>query len=167
MTVGPFGATSEFSAAVAFGSAPVIEFSSAATSVVEHAGEAPITIRRSAPLDASATIEVVSADGSARAGTDYLSVRTVLMFQPGQTTLVARVGLLDDAEPEAPETVQLSVRVIDGATPGAVATTTLTIIDDDGEAVAIPTTSMAGRALLLMLVALLAIPFLARLRTTP
>jgi hypothetical protein len=92
------------------------------------------TVILSSALDASATIDYATADGTATAGTDYTTTSGTLTFNAGQIARTFTVPITTDADAEAGEafTVTLS-----NASAGAMlrASATGTILDDDGLAI--------------------------------
>lgn len=80
-------ATATFTAAAS--SAPLAV---AADSVVTGSSSVLITVSRAA-AEGSATVDVMTADGSARAGTDYTAVATIVILADGQTSATVRVPL--------------------------------------------------------------------------
>jgi hypothetical protein len=87
------GDTSEFSRAVT--PTPLtVAFATASYSVSQTAGTVTITVVRSGggPAD---TVAYATANGTAKAGTDYIAASGVLSFQPGQTQLTITIVILN------------------------------------------------------------------------
>lgn len=109
-----------------------------------HAGttDAILTVALSAPSDGTVTVNYATADGSARAGSDYIATSGRLTFAPGQTRQTVTVKLIGDTVPEANETfvVNLSAAsgstIVDGRGVG-------TILNDDGPVLRINAVSTA------------------------
>jgi hypothetical protein len=76
-------------------SAPV--FSIANVSVNEASGTASVIVSRAGASEATQTVNVATANGSAVAGSDYVAATTTLSFGAGQTTATFAVTLIDDA----------------------------------------------------------------------
>ncbi|KAH7944028.1 hypothetical protein HPB52_014742 [Rhipicephalus sanguineus] len=62
-----------------------IEFNASSCAVLEKAGKVDVLIRRKGKLDCPATCRVETIDGTALAGEDYMELRQMVMFQPGET----------------------------------------------------------------------------------
>ena len=72
-----------------------------------------VSLSRAAP--ATVAVAYVTADGSARAGSDYTARKGQLSFDPGETEKTVSVPVLDDAHDEGEETMQLRLSVASGA----------------------------------------------------
>jgi len=68
-----------------------------------------IRVWRSVSSLPAATLELVTADGTAKAGLDYTAVKTNLTFAAGQSQQLVQIPLLNDALIEGEET--FSVRL--------------------------------------------------------
>ena len=66
--------------------------------------EALFTLTLSSASCHTVTVDVVTSDGTATAGVDYLSRQTNFVFLPGETTKTFSVAVLGDTEPEPNET---------------------------------------------------------------
>ena len=97
---------------------------------VESAGMMEFTVRLGAPSGRQVAVACFSEDGTATAGDDYVPELGTLVLEPGQTTGVISVPILDDRLDEADEdfTMVLSDPVNATLADG---TATGTIIDDD------------------------------------
>jgi YD repeat-containing protein len=93
---------------------------------------AVITLRRTGSLAEQSTVTFRTADGSARAGQDYVATTVTVTFPPGEDEATVLVPLLDDVLPEQTETVALSLTDPVSARLGTNATATLLVDDDDG-----------------------------------
>lgn len=96
----------------------------------EAAGALVFTVRLSGPADEPVTVAYATADGTARAGSDYAAASGTLTFAPGTTVATVGVGVLDDATDEPDETLLLVLSGASGATLGR-AQGTGTVRDDD------------------------------------
>ena len=91
---------------------------------------ATFTLTLSAPSVEAIAVRVTTTDGTATAGSDYNSINTVVIFQPGTVTRTVDVDIIGDAilEPDETFTVNLSepfgTTIADGQGVG-------TILDDD------------------------------------
>lgn len=76
------------------------------------------------------TVNYATADGTATQGSDYTSTAGTVTFEPGVTTRVISVPILDDALDEVDETFKMNIL---SASPGIIIAgqSTATILDDD------------------------------------
>ena len=89
----------------------------------------PVTLNAASPL--TATVKYDTFNGTAIAGSDYITSSGTLTFTPGVISQTFPVGILEDALFEGPETVYL---LLSGPTNAAVAAPNpalLTIVDND------------------------------------
>jgi uncharacterized repeat protein (TIGR01451 family) len=110
-----------------------LAFASPAVNVNEDVGSgvANITINLIPASSVTVTVAYSATAGTATAGSDFLAVNGTLTFAPGQTAQSFPVPIVDDALPEANETVNLVLFNPSGAvflTPGSAL---MTIMDDD------------------------------------
>ena len=86
------------------------EFSQSSVSVDEFAREAVLSVLRQDDLGGVATVDFATADGTARAGTDYTPMGGTLRFDAGETNKAVTIPLLDDRSKDVTTafTVQLS-----------------------------------------------------------
>ncbi len=103
----------------------------------ESAGSIPAVVSLAPAPTGPVTVHYATADGSAKAGTDYTAVSGTLSFAAGQTAKTVSVPIADDnvVEPNRYFTFALSAPT--GGTLGN-ATATLTIRNDDSAAPAPP-----------------------------
>jgi Tol biopolymer transport system component len=107
-------------------------FSAAAYEVDESAGTATITVTRSGPHCATATVQYATADGSATAGADYTAASGTLTFVAGQGSRTFDVPVIADGVDEADETLQVALSgPTGGPLLGSPSVATLTIRDGD------------------------------------
>ncbi len=92
--------------------------------------QAVFTVRLSPPSSAPTTVQYSTADGSALAGSDYLSASGALTFAPGATTQSVMVDFIADDVIEPNETFSVTLSDAAGAAIGD-ATALGTILDDD------------------------------------
>ena len=81
-------------------------------------------------MSAEMTLEYATADGTARAGEDYVATSGTLTIRAGATSASVLVNLVEDSIAEDDETVVLRVKVPSDETQQAISGTAL-IIDDD------------------------------------
>jgi hypothetical protein len=109
---------------------PSAQFSTAAASVSEAAGTAPITVTLSAASGLTVTVPYTTAHGSAGPA-DYTPAAGTVTFAPGTTTRTISVTVANDTLDEANETFTVALGTPTNATLGTPATTTVTIVDND------------------------------------
>lgn len=125
------GNTSEFSAPLAevLGT---VQFLVASTTWDEGAGQAIITVVRTGGSGGRATVQYATAGGTAQPNVDYTPVSGTLVFDIGVDTQTFSVTILQDALPEADETIGLVLSSAAGAAKlGQPSRATITIVDDD------------------------------------
>ena len=89
--------------------APAVSVADARTEEARGASlEFAVTLSRA--LSESVTVRYATADGTARAGSDYRATSGTLTFPPGQTEKTVSVPVLDDELDEGSETLTLTVR---------------------------------------------------------
>ncbi|MFN5513449.1 MAG: Calx-beta domain-containing protein [Cyanobacteriota bacterium] len=99
---------------------------------VNENGTANITLIRSGGSDGEVSVTLTPADGTATAGSDYNDSPITVTFANGQTSRTVTIPLLDDAQFEPVETVNLTLsNPTGGAVLGTQSTAVLTIIDND------------------------------------
>lgn len=114
-----------------------IAFDEDSFEVIEEGGMAVITVERSRGEDGAVSIDYATADGTAVDGADYSGVSGTLSWDDGDgSDRTFTVPILDDAEAEGVETVQLS---LSNPTGGAViragrGSSTIRILASDGGA---------------------------------
>jgi Calx-beta domain len=79
------------------------------TSATEGSGPAAFTIRLTKPSSQDVGVAYETADGTAKATTDYVSKSATLSFAAGETSETLDVGLINDRVHEPRETFSLSV----------------------------------------------------------
>ena len=136
-----------------------VSFTAPTLSITESGGSAFFPILRAGDTSSIVTVEVISTNGTATAGSDYLGLTNTVLtltnivgnvtnitvtnltgflvtFQPGETTQFVVVPVLDDMLIEGTET--FSLRLINPSTNtvlGAYGTNTATIVDDDASVI--------------------------------
>ncbi len=114
------------------GSPGQLRFAAGTFSAGEASGSATVTVERTGGDSGEVSVDIATGDGSAVAGADYLAVAETVSFADGVTSRTVQVPLVDDAETEGDETVQLTLgSPAGGATLGSPAAAVLTIVDDD------------------------------------
>jgi hypothetical protein len=91
-----------------------------------------VVVKRKGGTAQDASVVLSTVDGGAQAGLDFTGVAKTLVFPAGKTALTEVVEILPDALPEGPETFALTLTSPGGgATLGAPATATATIVDNE------------------------------------
>ena len=110
---------------------PEVSLSSPSLSVGEGAGSVRLTVRLSAASSGTVTVGYATADGTARAGSDYASTSGTLRFSAGDTRESIRIPITADTVDEPAETFRVTLSSPSNATLGSPSRTTVTITDDD------------------------------------
>ena len=112
-----------------------VQFSEATYSVSEAGPTAKITVTRTMGIDKSVSVNYVTSDGTATAGKDYKTSKTMsgtLTFKAGQTSKTFTIPIINDTLNEQNETVNLNLsNPTGGAILGTPSTATLNIVDND------------------------------------
>ena len=106
----------------------------AATSVTiaENGGSAVVTVTRTGGSYGSASVNYVTANGSAAAGNDYTARSGTLTWASGDAAnKTVSIPIANDTLAESTETLQLRLSAATGATLGASSIATVSITDDD------------------------------------
>ena len=104
--------------------------------VIEDQGEIVFAVTMNIESSQTVGVEWATADGTAKAGEDYVHGTGELVFGPGETRREVQVSVLDDMEGELEEAFTVSLANPSGATLER-ARATGVIIDDDLSAVSI------------------------------
>jgi hypothetical protein len=109
-----------------------LQFSAPTYTMAEDSVTASITVTRVGGSFGAVTVDYASSDASASAGADYTAVSGTLSFADGVTSQTFTIDILDDAEYEGDETVNLNLsNPSGGAGLGAPASAVLTIAEDE------------------------------------
>jgi hypothetical protein len=114
-------------------SAPQISFDNPSSSTNEPDGTVSFDVSLDKPSGSVVTVNY-AATGTATITDDYTFSSGTLTFNPGETTQVVTVTVINDVSDEPNETVILDLTSIVNATAGSNTTHTLTIVDEDGPA---------------------------------
>ena len=108
-----------------------VSFSTGTLEIGEQDGMLGVTIARDSG-DGAAGVRVVSSDGSAIAGEDYMAVDVRLEFSDGELEQTLSVSILDDALQEGDHTFRLELaEPTGGLVVGAPRIVTVSIVDDE------------------------------------
>lgn len=110
---------------------PTVQFSSANFSADENAGQGVITATLDGVSALTVTVPYTASNGTALAGSDYVTTTSVLTFPPNTLAMTFTVPLLEDPLDEADETVALTLGSPSGAALDTPLTATLAIVDND------------------------------------
>ena len=109
-----------------------LQLSSAVYSVAEDGGTATITVTRTGGSDGAVAVDYATANGTATAGADFQSATGTLNWSDGDVAnKTFTVDILDDADVEGDEIVNIGLSNIVGASFGNPQNATLTIVDDE------------------------------------
>jgi len=109
---------------------PTVQFSSSTYSVSEGGGSATITVTLSALSGQTVSVDYATSNGTATAGSDYLSVSDTLDIARGVISMTFTVPIVEDSSQEGNETILLTLSNPNHATLGT-NSAVLTIVDDD------------------------------------
>ena len=82
-------------------------------------GLVQVDLERSNGSSGRIVAQIRLSGGTAQAGTDFASATVPVIFEPGQSRVVANLGWLDDGVRESAETVDLALEILPGSDPGA------------------------------------------------
>ena len=110
----------------------------------ENAGSITVKVIRQGLTNDAASVRLTSADGSARAGADYVPVNVIVNFGPGEVVKSIDVGLIDDFYREESETFTLTLSEPSSGVQLGLASSTVTIRDSDVEHIEVVATALAS-----------------------
>jgi hypothetical protein len=109
-----------------------VRFKTSVNSAGENTGTANVIVSIVGSPTAPVSINFSTANGTAVAGTDYVSTADTLTFAPGETEKTFAVTLIDDALDENDETVILRLSSVNPGVPlGEPNIAVVSIVDDD------------------------------------
>ena len=109
-----------------------LAFSAASTSVSEGAGSVTLTVTRSGGSAGAVSVAYATLPGTASAGSDFTAKTGTLSWPTGDTTArTITIPILDDRVKESAETFQVKLSAPSKASLGSLATSTVTIVDND------------------------------------
>lgn len=114
--------------------APTVFLPSPTVSILEGNSASQLltfTVNLSAAASSAVIVNYATANGTATAGSDYIATSGTLTFAAGEVSKTVAVSVLGDTVSEPNETFTLSLSNPNGATLGAITSTTATIINDD------------------------------------
>ena len=148
---------SEVSNAVVPTEPPILTVSLSDVTVGEGVGLAQLTISMDATTTQAVTVDYTTFDETATAPVDYTAASMTTAIPANQTSTTAQVQIVDDSldEPNETFTVRLSNPSAGVQVSGSNGTATVTIIDNDPEALPIPALSTWGLIIMAGLLGLL------------
>src|SRR5262245_32781875 len=135
---------------------PTISFVLSGFSFSEGAGSGVLGVQLSQTAADTVTVDFITADGTAVAGSDYTSANGTLTFAPGTQVRNITVTLTNDLADEPDETFTVTLSNASGGTIAGTNPVTVTITDDDPQPQVvltpptIPREEGAGQAVLLV-----------------
>ncbi len=109
-----------------------LQWSATNYAVAEGSANVTLTVNRVAGSAGAVTVNYVTSDGTAVAGSDYTTASASLSFADGETTRTITVPILDDGVIENAETLTVTLSAPGGgATLGNPTAATVTITDND------------------------------------
>ena len=134
--------TGSASVNIQFGS---LAFSQAAYQALEGIGSATITVTYSGPsMTIPVTVHYATADGTAKAGSDYTAASGTLTFNPGVTVQTIHIPIVNDSFYEPDETLTINLDTPQRALLAAPQHTVLTIRNDDPPLLFVPLLMNSG-----------------------
>ncbi len=100
-------------------------------SALESAGSIPAVVSLAPAATGTVTVKYATADGTAKAGSDYSAVSGTLTFTPGQTSRTVPIPISKDTTVEPNRTFTLNLSAPTGGATLGRASATITIRDDD------------------------------------
>lgn len=112
---------------------PSVYLAATTLTVLENSvgGTAVVTVTLNTPASEPITVDYLTSDGSATAGSDYVAASGQLNFAPGELAKSFAIALMDDDQPEVSESINVRLVNSTNATVGAPASATLMILDND------------------------------------
>ena len=110
---------------------PTVSFSSSSRTVDEDSGTVSLTVALSGASGQAVTVDYATADGTAKAGSDYTGTSGTLTFSAGEKSKTVSISITNDSIDEDNEPLTVSLSDPSGATLGSTDEATVTIIDDD------------------------------------
>ena len=111
---------------------PAIEFSSNNFAIAEDSGKVTITVNRNGNTNGVSSIDYATANGTALAGTNYVTQTGTVNFAAGETSKTFAIDILNDPLVTPNETFTISLSGEIGSTLDAKILTTVTISDVSG-----------------------------------
>lgn len=110
---------------------PTVQFSLASSSGPETQAAAPLDVLLSAPTGRAVTVGYSVTGGSAASGSDFTLANGTLTFAAGESSKSIPLAVINDADAETDETVQVTLTTASGANLGLQTAHDYTILDDE------------------------------------
>lgn len=110
---------------------PTVRFDPDHYTVMENCGSFEVRVVRGGDLSGEVTVQYTTEDGTAEAGSDYVTAQGSLVFGHGETEKTFTVQVIDDDVFEADEYFHVRLTAPRGATLSTPSTATVVILDDD------------------------------------
>ena len=108
-----------------------LQFAATNYTVLESATNVVLTVTRTGGTNNTLSVDYVTADGSASAGSDYTAQTNTLSFAAGQASKTISIPLTNDSSVEGDEDLTVTLSNPDGAVLGSNTETTINIRDND------------------------------------
>ncbi|XP_022239527.1 sodium/calcium exchanger 2-like [Limulus polyphemus] len=113
----------------------IIEFNASTCAVMENVGQVAVTVKRHGITSSQVSCRVETIDGTAEAEEDYVALKEILTFEPGQTQRKVFVQIINDNQWEPDETFFLKLSLDEGSSGevalGRTSVMEITILNDD------------------------------------
>ncbi|ESP03914.1 hypothetical protein LOTGIDRAFT_91958, partial [Lottia gigantea] len=111
----------------------VVEFAATSTAVLEKEGRAKVILTRHGNTENRVLARIETIDGTAEANSDYIPVKTTVVFEPGETSKHIDIEIIDDNiyEPDEVFFIKVNVETDQEAITGSRAICQITILNDD------------------------------------
>ena len=110
---------------------PAVSFSTEIYSINETVGGAEITVNLNVSSGKTVSVNYASANGTAKAGSDYAAVSGTLLFLPGETAKTITVPIVNDSVDEDDKSFTLTLSNPVNAALGTLSGAIATLADDD------------------------------------
>ncbi|XP_012553100.2 sodium/calcium exchanger 2 [Bombyx mori] len=110
---------------------PNVRFDPDHYTVMENCGSFEVRVVRAGDLNGDVTVQYTTEDGTAEAGSDYVTAQGLLHFKHGETEKTFRVQVIDDDVFEEDEHFYVRLSSPKGASLASPSTATVVILDDD------------------------------------
>jgi predicted extracellular nuclease len=110
---------------------PTVAFATASSQMLENAGSLDVLLTLSNAFSQAVTVNIVSSDLTATAGSDYTAINQTVTIPANTTSLAVTLTVQDDALLEGNEDLLLTLSNPVNADLGPVVEHTVTIIDDE------------------------------------
>jgi hypothetical protein len=131
----PAGNTSQFSRAIPVSASTepgTVQFAAPAYVVTENGLAAVVVVTRSGSSAGTVSVDYQTADGTAKAGTDYTSQSGTLTFNDSETSKILTIPILGDGTPNGDRDFQILLSNPSNVSLGGVPESVVTIADEDG-----------------------------------